>query len=102
MPRISAEDRVYDNLISLKRHLRSCKQCTAARKSNTPHDMCGGGMLLVLRAAEGYDSIIRLRVAAHSHPQGFVFACPDLRKHGKSFALTASALLVQGVQDSLI
>lgn len=64
--------------------------------------MCEQGLNMTLTAAMGYDGIIRLRVAAHNHDAGHVFACPDLSKHGKVYSLTAPALHVSGIQDSLI
>lgn len=101
MYRRSKDQKLYDTLVDLKRHLRSCSKCQAARKAMFPHAMCDTGMLLTLKAADGYDDIIRLRIAAHKHDGGHVFACPDLSAHGKSFALTAPALHVTAVQDGM-
>lgn len=102
MRHYDANTRLYDTLVTLKRHLRSCRYCGAALKANDPMAMCGAGMLLTLDAAKGYDSVVRLRIKAHSDPAGTVFACPDLSKHGKVYALTAPALLVTGVQDTIL
>lgn len=95
------DQKLYDTLVDLKRHLRSCKACQAARKAMSPHDMCGAGLLLTLRAAMGYDDVIRLRIAAHSDKAGHVFACPDLMKHGRAYAITAPALHVTAMQDAM-
>lgn len=101
MPRTGKDQRLYDTLTDLKRHLRTCKDCMAARKAVDPYMMCRVGILLVLKAADGYDSVIKLRIAAHSDRNGHVFACPDLAKHGKPYAITAPALHVTAVQDGM-
>jgi len=101
MPARSKDQRLYDDLLNLKRHLRTCKDCMAALKTVDPYMMCRAGLLMTLRAAQGYDSVIRLRVAAHSHGNGHVFACPDLSKHGKPYSITAPALHVTAIQDGM-
>jgi len=58
-------------------------------------------VLMVLKAADGYDSVIKLRIKAHENKDGHVFACPDLSKHGKPYAITAPALHVVAVQDGM-
>jgi hypothetical protein len=102
MARLSAQTKLYDTLVNLKRHLNSCHYCIPARKSRSPYDMCAQGLNMTLDAAMGYDDIIKLRIAAHNHPAGHIFACPDLSKHGKVYSLTTPALHVTGIQDSLI
>jgi hypothetical protein len=101
MARRSKDDKLYDTLVALKRHLRSCSLCDQARKALAPDFMCRTGMMLVLVAAEGYDSIIKLRIQAHADPSGHVFACPDLAKHGKAYSITTPALHVTAIQDML-
>lgn len=101
MPRLGKDQKLYDTLVDLKRHLRSCAKCQAARKAVAPNMMCDLGRLLTLKAADGYDSVIKLRIQAHADVHSHVFACPDLSKHGKAYALTAPALHVVAVQDNL-
>ena len=101
MPRVGKNDKLYDTLVLLKRHLRSCRQCQQARKAIAPDEMCGTGLMMTLKAADEYDSVIKLRIAAHSSVTGHVYACPDLSKHGKSYAVTAPALHVVAIQDTL-
>lgn len=101
MPRTGRDQKLYDTLTDLKRHLRTCRDCMAARKAVDPYMMCRLGVLLVLKAADGYDSVIKLRIAAHANKDGHVFACPDLAKHGKPYAITAPALHVSAIQDQL-
>lgn len=101
MPRTGKDQVLYDCLIELKKHLRSCRECQAARKASSPRLMCEYGMLLVLKAANGYDSVVKLRIAAHNNPSRHVFACPDLSKHDKAYAITAPALHVTAVQDGM-
>ena len=101
MNRSNKDQKLYDALLDLKRHLRTCKDCIASIKAVDPYMMCRSGMLMTLNAAKGYDDVIRLRVQAHARPGGHVFACPDLTKHGKSYAITAPALHVTSTQDAL-
>lgn len=101
MNRVSKDQKLYDTLLDLKRHLRTCRDCQAAITSVDPYMMCRAGMLMTLKAANGYDDVIKLRVKAHNNPGGHVFACPDLSKHGKPYALTAPALHVTAVQDGM-
>lgn len=101
MNRRSKDQKLYDALVDLKRHLRSCKQCQSARKAVAPDEMCKLGMLYVLRAADGYDDVIKLRIQAHKNKDNHVFACPNLSLHGKAYALTAPALHVTAVQDGM-
>lgn len=101
MPRTGRDQKLYDTLLNLKRHLRTCSDCKAARKAVDPYMMCRSGILLTLQAADQYDSVIKLRIAAHSNRDNHVFACPDLSKHGKPYSLTAPALHVTAVQDGM-
>jgi len=92
---------LFDSMIELKRHLRSCRQCTVARKAADEYAMCRAGLRLTLRAADRYDLLISLRTKAFASKQDTVFACPDLSKHGESYALTALPLHVTGIQGRL-
>ena len=97
----NSDKALFDAMISLKRHLRSCRECRAARVVANPRGMCRDGLNLTLRAADRYDLLISLRVKAFKSKQGTVFACPDTSKHGNSYSLTAVPLHVTGIQDGL-
>lgn len=101
MPNVNKDQRLYDAMILLKRHLRSCKECASARKSADESRLCIPGARLTLRAADRYDHLIALRTKAFANRDGTVFPCPDLSKHGKSYELTAVPLHVTGIQDGL-
>jgi hypothetical protein len=101
MTRANKDAKLYDALLDLKRHLRTCQDCRTSIKMSDPYMMCNAGILLTLKAAAGYDDVIRLRIKAHTRPGGHVFACPDLIKHGKAYSLTAPALHVTAVQDGM-
>lgn len=101
MRRVSADAKLFDNLVELKRHLKICKQCMAAFKAREPFMMCYDGAFRVLEAAIGYDKVVKLRIQAHNTPSGYIIACPDPGKHGKVYALTAPALQVTGVQETI-
>lgn len=95
------DQKLHDKLVELKRHMRSCKECVAAKKSRDPGMMCNLGLRLTGEAAFSYDDVIRLKIAAHNHPGNTIYACPDLAKHGKAFQLTATAYLATAIQDTL-
>jgi hypothetical protein len=97
----NADSALFDAMISLKRHLRSCNQCPVARKIKDPYLMCPDGMNLTLAAADRYDLLISLRTKAFASKQDTVFACPDPSKHGQSYSLTAIPLHVTGVQRGM-
>lgn len=92
----------FDAMIELKRHLRSCKPCHAARKAASEQLMCRTGMRLTLKAADRYDLLISLRTQAFKSRQDTVFACPDTSRHGQAYALTALPLHVTSIQDRLM
>lgn len=101
MTAANSDKHLFDAMIALKRHLRSCRQCHAARKIAEPHAMCRDGMNLTLKAADRYDLLISLRTKAFASKQRTVFACPDTSKHGNSYSLTAVPLHVVGIQEGL-
>lgn len=98
----NSDQACFDAMIELKRHLRSCKPCHTARKAASEQLMCRTGIRLTLKAADRYDLLISLRAKAFKSRQDTVFACPDISKHGQSYALTALPLHVTGIQDRLI
>lgn len=93
---------LFDSMIELKRHLRSCRDCIAARKAADEYRMCRTGLRLTLKAADRYDLLISLRRQAFASKQDTVFACPATSAHGKAYELTALPLHVTGIQDRLI
>jgi hypothetical protein len=92
---------LFDAMIELKRHLRSCTRCHSARKAADEYGMCRTGLRLTLKAADRYDLLISLRAKAFKSTQGTVFACPDTAKHGTAYSLTAAPLHVTGIQEGL-
>lgn len=55
----------------------------------------------MLQVALRIDDLITLRRKALSAAKPYIFACPDVSKHGKSYALTALPMAVTGIQDRL-
>lgn len=101
MQRSSRDDKLADAIVILRRHLRSCRQCTAAIKGMDATMICDHGLLMTLDAAKLFDQLIKLRIAAHNRVDGTVFACPDLSKHGRSYALTAEPYAVSAIKQAL-
>lgn len=98
---VNSDNRLADILLELKRHLRTCKDCQRAIKVRDRFMLCDHTIGLILTAAWTYDRVIPRRISARRGNRPCVFSCPDLSAHGKSYALTAEALLVTGVQDAL-
>lgn len=98
----SSDNRLYENLIGLKRHLMICKQCRPAIKGNDPYAMCKLGITFVMMAAKHYDVLVSLRISAHNSDTRTVFSCPRLSAHGKTYELTAVPVVVVGYQDRLL
>lgn len=97
-----SDNRLYDLLIDLKRHLATCKDCKASVKCDDPYMMCKTGITMVMQSAKFYDLIIKLRVKSSNSGSVTCFPCPSLRAHGKSFELTALPVYVTGIQDRMI
>lgn len=103
MPRVkaSSDNKLFDVLILLKRHLNECAACRAARKCNDPYMMCSSGIEMVMATMTYYDTIIALRIQAKASTEQHIYPCPSLRAHGKTYELTALPVMTVGVQDRL-
>lgn len=101
-PPANSDNKLYDLLIELKRHLRTCKDCMAAMKVSEPYGMCRYCLQLILDSVKYYDVIISLRVAARNSEVKSCFPCPSLRAHGKTYELTALPVSVIGTQERLV
>lgn len=99
--RANREKKSTDAVIELRKHMRTCKQCIAARKTLNPHDMCSMGIMFVLHTAILLDDAIRLRLQASADKDGFFYPCPSPEKHGLSWAQTVTPLMAIGVQDRM-
>lgn len=98
---VNADDRLYSVLLELKRHLGTCRDCHMALRASWPEGMCVNGMRLTLNVATRYDQVIDLRISAKRSGERYVIPCPDASKHGKSYAITATPVLVAGEQTAL-
>ena len=92
---------IYSALTELGRHLRSCKTCMGAKRAILPDNMCAKGKMMTLRAATEFHDIVKMRIEAHKLHPGAIFACPDLAKHGATYALTATPCAVYAIQEAL-
>jgi hypothetical protein len=99
--RESRDDALYREMVELKRHYRTCRKCGLSKKTNDPYDMCPTGLRLSWLLGRRLDDLIELRRKALGSKTSHIFACPDLSKHGKSYALTALPMAVQGIQDRI-
>lgn len=97
----NSDNRTADLLVELNRHLKMCKQCTGAMKAHDQYGLCDHTTGLILTLAKTYASVIPRRLRAGRAAPSRIYACPDLTKHGKAYAMTAEPLIVTGVQDGL-
>jgi recombinational DNA repair protein RecR len=97
----NSDNRLADLLLELKRHLRTCKHCIGAIKTQDYGLLCQHSRRLVITAAWQYDTVIPRRLKAHRSGDHHVFACPDPSAHGKANSITAEPLLVVGVESTL-
>lgn len=98
---VNSDNKLYDLLVELKRHLRSCNECHMARKVDDPYLMCRQGIFLVLRAASHYDFIVKMRIEARRDGVPVIYPCPEPSVHGKSYEQTAIPVVVVGYQDRM-
>lgn len=98
---VNSDNRMSDLLVELNRHLKVCRQCTGAMKADDQYGLCQHTSGLILTLARTYATVIPRRLAIGRTKIPRVFACPDLSKHGKSYAMTAEPLIVTGVQEEL-
>lgn len=97
----NTDNRVADLLLELKRHLRACRDCTAAMKVRDRYGLCNHTTGLILSIAIRYDQVIPGRIKAKRSGDPHVFACPDMAAHGKTYPLIAEPLIVTGIETPL-
>ena len=95
----NGRERLISYMAELRRHLLKCYTCKGALKSGTP--LCDVGARLTVSAASEFNSVIELRRKAMARGDGTMVACPDLSRHGESYALTAPLFYVTAVKEEL-
>lgn len=95
------QDSWFKHMTMLRRHTIQCNTCKGAIAASFPEHLCTTGMLLVTKAAKEFDAVLAVKREAHKDPDGFVYACPDVSKHGEAYALSAQPLTVVGRQGAL-
>ena len=98
---VNSDNRVFDILTDMKRHLKYCRNCQSAMNVRDYDLMCPWTKGRILAAAEQSDKVIPRRLAAHRKDQRVFYACPDMAAHPKSWTITAEPLVAVGIQDSL-
>lgn len=91
----------FGHMNQLRRHVHSCNKCKGAIAAKYPENLCMTGILLTASAAKEFDAVLSIKRQAHKDPDGFVYACPDVSKHGEAYALSAQPLTVVGRQETL-
>lgn len=98
---VNSDNRVADLLIELNRHLKICRQCTGAVKTRDKYALCDHTIGLILTLAITHSTVIPRRLMVRRENKTAVYSCPDLRKHGMAYSMTAEPLIVVGVQGEL-
>lgn len=101
MPPRNRDERYAVYLDALRKHLKACGKCKGALTARDSDGLCHEGVLHVLEVATECANIVALQRKAYLHMDGVVFACPDLSKHGASYAKMAKPLWVTGAQEEL-
>jgi len=95
------DERYAVHLDALRKHLKACGKCKGAISANDADGLCVDGVLLTLNAATESANIVTLQRKAFKNRDGVVFACPDLSKHGETYAKMVKPLWVTGAQEEL-
>lgn len=85
----------------LTAHLRKCYECKASIKTGHESPLCRDGMMMAVTAAKGFSNLSRMHSAAFRSEGKTVYACPDPKKHGLSYQMTATPLMVTAFADTL-
>ena len=95
------EDRWFNCMTMLRRHMISCAKCKGAVKAGSTAGMCLRGMRLTVNAAHEFDAILDVKREAHKRNDGFIYPCPDVSVHGQAYALAAQPHYATGIQAGL-
>lgn len=99
---VNRENLLCVQLLRLRRHLNSCKQCRSARKVRDYTGLCEVTRSAIVEIAVKWDNNIAGRLAARNGMHEYIFPCPDPNAHGPAYALTAEAVIITAHQESLI
>lgn len=88
-------------LLSLKRHLMTCRPCKGAISASDPFGMCDSALRDIVFIATKWDANVPKRLATRRRGDDLLFLCPDLNAHGAAYAATAEPVTVVTTQDAL-
>lgn len=97
----NVDNALYTTLMDLKRHIARCPSCRLYEKTDDPVLLCKQGIRLVVTAAKQYDKIPSIRIRLRNSKEPYVYPCPSIRAHGKTYELSAIPVIVVGHQDRL-
>jgi len=95
------DDPFAEAMSKLHSHSKLCAQCKLAMDEKSGSVLCGTGGLLALSVANCCTKLLALKRKAILANDGYVYACPDLSKHGTAYALSAMPFTVSGIQEGL-
>jgi hypothetical protein len=98
---VNSDNRVADAMLAIKVHLRKCRTCQGAVRTRDYELLCKWVKANILEAIAQFDTVIPRRLLAARKRQSVFYACPDLSKHSKAYAMTAEPLIAVGIQEGL-
>lgn len=92
---------IYDTFIALKQHLGQCGTCRPAMTAKAYFLLCQTAGEMILKCALAYDGIVSSRISARHSDSHTFYPCPDITRHGRTFALTVKPVTATGYQGTL-
>lgn len=90
-----------DMLTDLRLHFGRCKACKGARAAKDFDSLCEYTKTALVEVAIKWDANLRVRLNNRNSMHGYLYPCPDLSLHGRTYALSADSCLVAGDQGKL-
>lgn len=96
-----SDDPFAQVMSELRRHIKACPQCRLAMDDRGRSTLCHSGNIYALRIASNSERLLTLKRKAYKSNCEYIYACPDLSKHGEAYAMSAVPFAVSGVQGEL-
>lgn len=88
-------------LIELRQHLTRCADCKCAMQARDYDALCKWVKTRILDIAIRWDANIGIRLKARRSDDDYIFACPDVTKHGDAYRVIAEPMQVTAVAERL-
>ena len=101
MARRQMVSREVKAIAALSKHIGACTKCRRILQSDGHSLMCDEGVVLTHEAARAMRNIVPLHMKALKDPNGTFYPCPDVKKHGQAYAMTAQPMMGTAIQEGL-